>query len=87
MFLSKEWLLQGVWFGIFIFCLLMDGEFVTSGISHHVLWATIIMSIINCIPTIFDKIKDLNFKYSSGSVELNASSNNIYKNTDNESNT
>jgi hypothetical protein len=59
--------------GVFIFILLMDGEFVSSGISHHVLWATTIVSIINCIPIIFEKIKDLNVRITGGDIEVNAS--------------
>jgi hypothetical protein len=74
-FLSKEWILNAVWFGLLIFVLEMDGEFVSSGISHHILWATIIMSVINCIPVIFVKIKELNVKVKGGEIEVNANAN------------
>jgi hypothetical protein len=57
--------LTSIWVGITAFVLLADGKFLESGLANHIVWASIILSVVTVVGS-----KLSHFKLSKGELSL-----------------
>lgn len=69
-FLTPSWIVTSVWVGVLCFVLVMDGNFLHSGLASHIVWASIIMSAITVIGSKLENFGKI--KISKGNINLEA---------------
>jgi hypothetical protein len=69
-FLTPGWIITSFWAGVLVFVLIMDGEFLDSGLAQHIVWATIALSVVQ---SVFSKVEMFQkFSVRKGDIELEA---------------
>jgi ABC-type spermidine/putrescine transport system permease subunit II len=73
-FLTPSWIITSIWIGITAFVLLADGKFLESGLANHIIWASIILSVVTVVGSKLSHYNDI--KLTRGNISLMASRNN-----------
>jgi ABC-type spermidine/putrescine transport system permease subunit II len=76
-FLTPSWIITSIWIGITAFVLLADGKFLESGLANHIIWASIILSVVTVVGSKLSHYNDI--KLTRGNISLMASKNNIQR--------
>jgi hypothetical protein len=69
-----------VWVGVLAFVLVMDGNFLHSGLASHIVWASIIMSAITVIGSKLENFGKIKISKGNINVEVEKDILNEYKN-------
>jgi hypothetical protein len=80
-FLTPSWIITAVWLGITFFVLLADGKFLESGLASHIVWASIILSVVTVVGS-----KLTHFKLQKGDISFEGTLKKANNNNDNNKN-